>query len=212
MIDKNKVIPTQITGEKSDYEYSIPAESPEEAAKIFRDAAARLLDVNEWNKLCGAGSATFRLANDRGKDLKEVLQAGRYIKIDIPGPGTKTGEGYDWVYVENIEMRRLSESSECLAITVQPAQNPTAGHSSVAHFFSSESSSTFLLCNNRNSVTMSVHGRNEVPNTHTSKPLDNIRNKLVAKSAIAFMSAVQWKRLVRGVIEGPTEEKKNSNS
>lgn len=203
----NTIIPSQVTGNKTDHEYSKAADSQSEARQLFQESVARILDVNEWHKLCGTGSAVFQLTNETGEELNELIVKGRYIKIDIPGPGTQTGKGFDWVYVEDTDSSSKQGIAECYAIRVRPSSSPLTNNHSVAHFFKDEASSTFMVCRNNNTVTASIHGRNEIPNTSTGNKVDNIRNEVVAVSAMGVFSGVQWKKLVKGVINGLADEK-----
>ncbi|MGO8056168.1 hypothetical protein, partial [Rhizobium leguminosarum] len=70
------------------------------------------------------------------------------------------------------------------------------------HFFKKDATSTFMVCIDGNIITASIHGRNEIPNTETANTIDNIRNKVVATSAISILSEVQWNNLVRGIVKG----------
>jgi len=198
----SKIIPSQITGNKSDHKFAVIADSQIEAVKIFKESILRLLDVNEWDKLCGVGSATFTLTDEKGCEINELIQQGRFIKIDIPGPGPEAGDGFDWVYIEKTEGRKITDSKECFAVSVRPTANPLTSNITIAHFFNQEATSTFMVCIDGNIITASIHGRNEVPNTETTTTRDNIRNKVVATSAMAILSAVQWNNLVRGIVKG----------
>jgi len=198
----SQIIPSQIAGDKSDHKFAVIADSQIEAYKIFKDSILRLLDVNEWDKLCGVGSAIFTLTDDKGCEINELIQQGRFIKIDIPGPGPKAGDGFDWVYIEKTESRKITDSKECFAVSVRPTTNPQTSNVSIAHFFKKDATSTFMVCIDGNIITASIHGRNEIPNTETANTIDNIRNKVVATSAISFLSEVQWNNLVRGIVKG----------
>jgi len=198
----SNIIPSQLTGDKSDHKFAVIADSHIEAYKIFKESILRLLDVNDWDKLCGVGSATFTLTDEKGCEINELIQQGRFIKIDIPGPGPNAGDGFDWVYVEKTESRKITDSKECFAVSVRPTTNPLTSNITIAHFFKKEATSTFMVCIDGNIITASIHGRNEVPNTETTNTQDNIRNKVVATSAINLLSDVQWNNLVRGIIKG----------
>jgi len=202
MNTSSKIIPSQITGDKSDHKFAVMADTHEEACKIFKESILRLLDVNDWDKLCGVGSASFTLTDEKGCEINELIQQGRFIKIDIPGPGPNAGDGFDWVYIEKTESRKITDSKECFAVSVRPTSNPLTSNISIAHFFKKDATSTFMVCIDGNIITASIHGRNEIPNTETSDTLDNIRNKVVAASATTLLSDVQWNNLVRGIVKG----------
>jgi hypothetical protein len=202
---KSKIIPSQVTSDKSDksdHKFAVMADSHLEAYKIFKESILRLLDVNEWNKLCGVGSAVFTLTDEEGCEINELIQQGRFIKIDIPDPGPDSGNGFDWVYIEKTESRKITDSKECFAVSVRPTSNPLTSNITIAHFFKKNATSTFMVCIDGNIISASIHGRNETPNTKTTNTLDNIRNKVVASSALALLSDVQWNNLVRGIVKG----------
>ncbi|HEY6901282.1 MAG TPA: hypothetical protein VI233_11585, partial [Puia sp.] len=51
-------------------------------------------------------------------------------------------------------------------------------------------------------VTMTVYGRNEVPNTAgASGVADKVRNAVVGTLGAIGLSKVQWKSLVKGLLE-----------
>ena len=188
-------LPPQQSGAETNTEHSVVAKNEAEAIKLFERAKQRLLNVNEWEKLCGAGSANFQLTDALGKDVKRPAQVQDHFKIDIPGPGTVTGQGYDWVQIEHIE-----EQDDSLLMRVRPATNPRNEAGDVAHFFSDESTSNFMVKRTTNTVEAAVYGRNETPNTSAEKGVDKARNTMVALSAMAGIAKIQWKSLVKGLL------------
>lgn len=188
-------LPPQQSGAETNTEHSVVAKNEAEAIKLFERAKQRLLNVNEWEKLCGAGSANFQLTDALGKDVKRPAQVRDHFKIDIPGPGTVTGQGYDWVRIEHIE-----EQDDSLLMRVRPATNPRNEAGDVAHFFSDESTSNFMVKRTTNTVEAAVYGRNETPNTGAEKGVDKARNTMVALSAMAGIAKIQWKSLVKGLL------------
>ncbi len=61
------------------------------------------MDVNNWENISkGIIKAAFKLCDSYGNEVERLPQEGDYFKIDIPGPGSVDGEGYDWVKIENI--------------------------------------------------------------------------------------------------------------
>jgi len=132
-----------------------------------------------------------------------VAQVGDYFKIDILGPGSESGDGYDWVQIEAIEDHsNASVKKESFGIRVRPAPNPEkdSNDKETAHFFKDEATSNFIIERNGRTVSAEVHGRNEKPNTTAHKSLDKIRNTVIGSSAILGLSHIQWKKLVKGII------------
>ncbi len=134
--------------------------------------------------------------------LTREAQVGDYFKIDIPGPGSKTGEGYDWVRIEKIEdLSNESSTNEGCLMSVRPCSNPTdKDNDEVAHFFHPNATSNFIIIREGCKVSSKVFGRNEKPNTKTDKPLDNLRNVVIGATAISGLSSIQWTKLAKGLI------------
>lgn len=171
-----------------------------EAKAYFQQVKQRFLDVNNWHEIAGKLTADFQLIDDAGKEVNRQVQVRDYFKIDIPGPGNKAGEGFDWVQVERIE-EKDDEAADCesIIITVRPAPNPSTPAEDIAHFFSDDATSNFTLMRQGNTVTGGVHGRNEIPNTaSTSNLVDKARNAIIGTTAVAGLSNAQWSSLVNG--------------
>jgi hypothetical protein len=200
---KGVPLPEKEEGGHKDIEVHEKLSSIDEAKQLFATAKGRLLQVNQWDKICGKASAVFKLTDERGREVEGEPKPGYYFKIDVPGPGSKSGEGYDWVKVEAIEEKKDdSEDREFILIRVRPTDNPTIKNENVAHFFSDKATSNFLVMREENKVTAAVLGRNEVPNTSATESfLDKIRNAIVGTGAVAGISNLQWKSLVNGLIK-----------
>jgi hypothetical protein len=131
--------------------------------------------------------------------MKRSPLPGDYFKIDIPGPGPATGDGYDWVRIEAVEEINNPEV-ESVLVRVRPASNPQNANPDVAHFFSEEATSNFVVQRTGTRVTAEVHGRNEKPNTAAEALVDKVRNTAVAAGAMTAFSKLQWKNLVNGLV------------
>ena len=200
-IDNELPLPEQHQGGEKNIESTVNAGSIHAAEQLYNTAKQRLLDVNNWDKICGELSAVFRLTDDKGKEIAGDITQGSCIKIDVPGPGTASGKGYDWVRIENIEEKKDSEEDAAfILITVRPADNPQTKDNNIAHFFSDKATSNFVVKREGTKVTAAVYGRNEVPNTGTDNIIDKARNAVVGVSAIAGVSNAQWKSLTNGLV------------
>ncbi|MBV9988433.1 MAG: hypothetical protein JO301_12200 [Chitinophagaceae bacterium] len=194
-------IPQQHIGDQTDTSFSVMADTDKKAAGLFKIATDRLFDVNNWSRLSGIGSASFLHTDENGNQVERALKPGDHFRIDIPGPGSQAGGGYDWVKVEKIDKHLNSCAEwEAISITVRPAPDPSGGDDKAAHFFSEQATSTFIVQRENRKLTAEVHGRNELPNTDTDNPLDAFRNKAVAAVALTGFSAFQWKQLVKGIL------------
>lgn len=194
-------VPEQEIGASTDTDYSVICNLVEEAKQLYQKARQRLLAINEWKDYAGIGSAVFTLTDNKGNSVNRIPQKGDYFMIDIPGPGNSTGHGYDWVEVEALDdMTKPEQDVENIAMCVRPAADPRDKNSDISHFFRDEATSTFMIAREGKKLTASVHGRNEIANTVVHGVLDKARNALVALSAQAGGSRLQWSLLVHGLL------------
>ena len=201
MADKGKshLVPNQQTGRAIDAVSNVELSEEEEARTFFRQVKERLRDVNHWKDIAGTLSASFQLVDANGKEVRRMAEKGDYFKIDIPGPGTKSGDGFDWVQIEEVENTSLPDG-ERFGFRVRPTDNPQNQKNDVAHFYSDDSTSSFIVERRNNIVTASVHDRNTKPNTDADKPIDKIRDAIVGAAGVATFSKIQWKNLTDGLI------------
>jgi hypothetical protein len=201
MSDKaEEIIPNQEEGAQSNTQASADFTSVEEAVSFYELVKQRLLAVNEWHSIAGPLTATFQLTDASGDEVSRTPQIGDHFKIDIPGPGPITGDGFDWVQIEEIEEAQEGDT-ELASIRVRPATNPKNARHDVAHFFSDAATSCFLVERKGTTVTAGVYGRNEKPNTDAEKLADKARNAAVATGAVTAFSKLQWKSLVNGLVK-----------
>ena len=194
-------IPEQHKGNQSDVGDHIDASTPRQAHSNYVDASRRLLNVNAWHEIAGPGSATFQLTDSHGNHLHRLAKPGDYLRIDIPGPGTTTGHGYDWVRIESIDDQPNPASNhESIVMKVRPASNPENNDADVAHFFDPSATSTFMIERQDLRITASIHGRNELPNTHVERTIDKVRNTVVATAATSGIAALHWSLVVKGLL------------
>ncbi|WP_316786793.1 hypothetical protein [Pedobacter frigiditerrae] len=204
----SQLIPKQEIGSEMDAVSSISFETLAEAITFFVIAKKRLADVSNWSRVCGTEATTFELLNTLGSAPAE-LGEGNLIKIDIPGPGTGIGGGYDWVKIEKIESgENLNE--QFFGFRVRPCANPDKPLAGTAHFFKDSATSTFLVRLAQNTVYAEMHGRNEVPNTADASFFDGLRNMTVGYTAKIGLSYPQWKLLVDGLVREEDPVSKSS--
>lgn len=195
-------IPAQVTGSQLDTVTQCSLTDEAAAITFFEVVKQRLLNVNQWSRLTGSEMAHFQLTNKSGNPLDRSVEQGDYIKINIPGPGTDTGDGYDWVWVESITEEQKAEM-EVISLTVRPSCNPVSGNDDTAHFLTEKATSTFQVKRIGRHIYAEEHGRNEQANTHTSNTMDNVRNRVVGWAAKIGFSYPQWKSLIKGLISNP---------
>jgi hypothetical protein len=171
-----------------------------EAKAFFATVSERLFQPHLWHGLAGSATATFALTDAAGNERTGRPSEGDHFRIDIPGPGPATGDGYDWVRVEAVEEQH-DEAKDCVIVRVRPATNPLNDKTDVAHFFSDEATSNFMVKREGNKVTAGVYGRNEKPNMKAEAVTDKLRNVTVGAGAISGFSKIQWKSLVTGLLK-----------
>src|SRR5215212_10278194 len=115
------IVPPQVTGRESGATAEKNMETPAKAAELFAIARRRLLDINNWKKYSGVLSAEFQLTDAEGNPLAGPPQVGNLIRIDLPGPGPQKGDGYDWVYIEDIQDR-----TDFTGMRVRPVSAPAS--------------------------------------------------------------------------------------
>ncbi|WP_353128878.1 hypothetical protein [Parapedobacter pyrenivorans] len=193
-------IPPQHTGKQVDLESRIMLPDEESAKCFLQLARGRLLDVNNWYATAEIPVASFVLADEHGGEaIRSVVAEGDKIRIDIPGPGPASGDGYDWVVVTDI----TELADQLYSITLQPTTNPLKLNDDTAHFFKDIASSTLVVERKGKEIIARYHGRNETVNTETDSTIDNVRNALVGVGAKLGLSYPQWKSLVEGLVKRP---------
>jgi len=200
MEEKNELslVPPQLHGSQMDAVEKRQFDTEQEAITSFRTFANRLLDVNNWGKY--AGISAFQLINEKGIRADRLAVKNDFIRIDIPGPGTQVGMGYDWVLVEEI-MEFSSSDGQILAMRVRPCPHPISNKAETAHFFKPEATSTFIIRQKGKYIFAEEHGRNEMPNTGQGTLYDKGRNFMVGIAAKIGLSYPQWKSLVKGLLK-----------
>jgi len=197
-----ELIPEQIKGKENNIHYSKTFGSQPEALVAFERAYDRMNDPLQWHKLTRVIIARFLLPSDPNLNHYPLIREGNFFRIEIPGPGPNTGDGYDWVKVDTvIDEKNPKASTELFGMTFRACSNPEGNSNTTAHFFQSLATSTFITRRNYNTLTSSYHGRNEIPNTHTHSTLGNIRNAYVALGAGAGLSETVWSILIKSFLQ-----------
>jgi len=194
------IVPPQYKGKEIRSEASQNANFEEEAKALFAIAKKRLLDVNNWNNIAGAVTARFQVIDENGREVSGPVKQNDHVRISIPAPGSKEGDGYDWVHVE--ELKEINESSfQSVGFRVRPAGNPFSNKNETAHFYSEDATSSFIVTRNGTKITSLIIDRNLQPNTDSSSLVDKVRDVMVGVSAIAGFSKIQWQGLADGLLD-----------
>lgn len=201
MEDKNYtgVVPGQSRGESVTAEGKREFPDAESAQRFFRDAEERLLNVNQWHELAGEALAQFTLTDPSGIAVDGPARQGLLLKIDIPGPGSKDGEGFDWVQIEDIGRQELP-GIQSVALRVRPIAAPGSDADQPTHFYDEKSTSTFTLTREHETVTAAIYDRNISPNTEADSLIDKVRNAITGLVGEKVFSKIQWQSLVDGLL------------
>lgn len=194
------LIPDNTEGKAITSEAVAELATVQEAKALFAIARERLLYVHRWGKITGKLSADFQLTNSEGKEVDRLAQVGDHFRIDIPGPGSSAGEGYDWARVEAVKEMH-EDNVDSVALLVRPAPDPCSDNKNVAHFYSEKSTSTFVVTREGTKVTAAVYDRNIEANDETKSVIDKARNTVVGLGAKHGLSKLQWKALAEAIIE-----------
>lgn len=201
-METSSIIPEQEHGANTDTVSKIKLGTVDEAVQVFEIVKKRLMDVSNWQELSGEILAKFQLLDASGTELSDGAKEGNFIRINIPGPGNKSGKGYDWVRIEKIDcVADETESLEYIAIKVRPCKSPVNNEQATAHFFKNIATSTFLVMRKNTTISAEVHGRNEETNMDPPDISNKIRNFFVGLGAMLGFSKIQWKSLVDGLIK-----------
>jgi hypothetical protein len=198
--DDSNSIPSQEEGKQVDIIETMNASSPEGAKSLYIQSKQRLLDINRWSDISDGLSASFVLTDKFGKQKQGNPEVGDHFRIDIPGPGSFAGNGYDWVRVELVEEDSDPEADcEWSVIKVRPSEDPVEKEG-IAHFLEEKATSSFIIKRNGNTVSAEVHGRNEKPNIGAEKRSDKIRNIVIGAGAVVGFAKIQWEKLAKGLL------------
>lgn len=198
----SQIIPKQKKGLQTGATSNVEFDSRHTAVTVFNRAKERLTDINNWYHLCGDKGAEFQLTDAKGNPLFKIKpKVGDLIRIKLPAPPNREGEGYDWVRIEKFEEDKdLMKDEEVFGMRVRPVDNPRNKSSVSGHFYKDDATSTFLVLRKTSVVYAMERGKNEVPNANGSL-LNKVRNLLIAIPAMLGLSRPQWKSLTDGLLK-----------
>ena len=198
VISDSRFVPPQQEGGKADIVETITAANTLQAKRLFVTARNRLFDIARWGNISEGISASFQLADKNGHIKNGLPQVGDHIRINVPGPGSSAGAGYDWVRIEIVQEANEPDK-EFAVIKVRPSAAPEK-QKGTAHFFDSAATSSFIVNREGRHISAEIHGRNEKPNTETEKVTDQIRNFVVGSAATSGFAKIQWQKLAKGLL------------
>ncbi|RDC58149.1 hypothetical protein DU508_04170 [Pedobacter chinensis] len=199
-MDIKEFIPEQLVGQQTDAVEQRSFSNETEAKEFYQLAKSRMLNVGQWHQISKMEASVFNLLDSDGKQVNRNVKVGDFVSIDIPGPGTKIGNGNDYIKVEHLEEISDGEDESVFYMRFRPSAPPGKPRDKTAHFFKADATSTFMVTRKAKTVSAEVHGRNEIPNMSTDKLIDKARNTIIAVSGFLGISVLQWKLLVKGVL------------
>ena len=193
-------LPAQYTGKEIIVESRVETADTATQRKLLETAIMKLKDVNNWHRIMEQPFATFQLTDSNGADLTSgTPEPGMHFKIDIAGPGSSAGQGFDWVKIVRATDFEHEDYTGSF-ITVQPSDNPTSSDNHTAHFYEASSSSTFLVFSDKSGVCSMVVDRNIAVNTDNGSVADSLRNTIFGGVGKAAFSKIQWKLLADALL------------
>ena len=194
-------VPDHIKEKQNDILFDKIMLTEEEAKAVFHRAYHRIADPLSWHQLTNLAVARFWEPEDRTINRIPLICEGNYLRIQIPGSGSDTGDSYDWVKIDRIIQDKNSEKAyETFGMTFRACSNPEHSAQMSAHFFQSLATSTFLIRRYSNTVVSSYHGRYEDININAISPMANIRNAFVAVGSKVGLSETEWSKLVKSFL------------
>ena len=198
--DYTGIIPPQNTGSAIEVDATVEFKDSYEAKSFYNVAKSRLLQVNNWHHVAGIISAKFQLIDATGLEVDRNAAISDFLKIDIPGPGSTEGGGYDWVSVEMLNEVSAGEN-ESIGFRVRPCNNPFGSKDETAHFYSDEATSNFIVIREGTNVIAWIVDRNLKPNSRAESLGDKLRDTAVGVGAIGLFSKIQWQGLANGIVK-----------
>lgn len=193
-------IPIQHTGRSMDASESVCFPEKVDAKDFYEIVHNRLLRIDKWYELADLPIASFVQIDQNGKETFDLAKVGNYIKIDIPGPGLLSTQGFDFVRIERIDETDEDNLQE-VTLTLRPSSDPNdESDNETKHFFKNVATSTIQIKRINASINANYFGRNELLNLETEALTDKLRNFFVGMGARLGASYPQWKLLLKGLI------------
>jgi hypothetical protein len=202
MMPENELVPDQQGGGSADLREVRTLPTNSAAEQVFRLAVTRMLHPACWSEIAGELGVDFQQTDSSANTIDTAVKSGDFIRIDLPGPGSKLGRGYDWAMVlATKDEYQGSPGQRYAALEVMASPRPGSQSDDAAHFFEKGASSSFELFWKGQTVEARYSGRNEIANNSTESVVDNVRNTVVASTARMGLSELQWKLLLAAFLK-----------
>lgn len=144
---------------------------------------------------------SFSLFSSDGTRNPGKVGHGNLIRIDTLGAGNPSGNGYDWTEVIEIRASETNSKDNYYSVTIRPCAAPGAERDTVAHFYTDQSTNTFIVSKVRCCLYAEVHDRNEVENISDVPTSDKIGNKAVAIGCKFGLGSINWLAFTGALLE-----------
>ncbi|AFL82548.1 hypothetical protein Aeqsu_3113 [Aequorivita sublithincola DSM 14238] len=201
-------IPIQNKGDYHDFVSTICADSIDEANRNFKNLILRLKSVNDWHSYSEEVNANFSLIDYNTSEITTNVAIDNLIKIDIPGPGSPSGNGSDWTKIIDLQNGLNNYQSPFFAITIRTCSAPGSEDITTVQFYTEESTNTFIVRRIGTCIYAEVHGRNLQENSKDVPLTDLVRNKAIVIGSKIAIRNLKWVALTEALIE-PFEIKQN---
>lgn len=198
---KYPLIPKQIKGDSHDVVSMKCLDTVDSAEHNYEMVVERLQAVNDWHSYSNKFKGKFKLINPKTEQQSSKLEIGMLIRIEIPGPGTVSGNGYDWTEIVDIQTNTKNDATPFFAMTIKPCSPPNADEKVIAHFFKENASNTFIIRRIGDCIYAEVHGRNETINISDVPLLDSIRNIGINMGSKIGLGGLNWLALTEALLE-----------
>lgn len=175
------------------------AESRHCAVVLFNEAKQRLLDINNWGRLCGNAGAEFRLTDETGELLPGSMPVvGNLIRVKLPASANKAG--FSWLKIEKFEHSKdLLKDEELFGFSVKPIKDPTDLFKKNKDVYTGTNS--FLICREGSLLTASEYDINDMESIEAASLFNKIKSYITSVWVMTGLANTQWKKLLNGIIK-----------
>mgnify|MGYP000866005468 FL=1 len=199
-INVQHLVPRNKLGSSNDAYAATNYKDEQTAVKAFRAIEKMLFDVNSWSVQIPFGTVRFYLVDAYGKPTYNDAAIGDFVKIKMPMLPNSFGKGYDWVSVVKISKFDEREIAYTM-LQMRPHSCIENAEGQIAHFYTNDSTNTFIVARSGSEIQVSVHGRNETPNVKKLKIRHRVRNFFIGGGGIFGGSKLQWQNFVDSLIK-----------
>ncbi len=192
----SNIITEQTTGSHPAATAKYKAESRHLAIGLFNEAKYKLLDINNWERLCDGVAAEFRLTDEKGEQINSLPVVGNLIRIKLPLQSNHATE-FEWARIEKFESSKdLLKDEEVFGFHVKPVKSPL-NNSEIKSLYANEVTCSFIILRKSDSIiAMECEKIINKPESFLNK----MRQLIISSLTMIGFSKPQWKKLVSGIV------------